>query len=678
MQTDTSSRNLRSLARHPADDVFPPQTSRSAEIDAHIELLRGVFANRNAVYVSAPITSGRRFLEWYSTLRGLRNSNEDYQNEHFRQVVAPNRSAATVLVKRVRDINSGPVIDPTAVHHIEGWTQGDYRTAWARVIEEFVRTVVFANGWEFSNGCSYEFLIAVKTGVEAVDEALRPIDLPTGMSLISRAASELSSRGLAVEFLRGVLEDLASLVDTPASPVRDDPWLTDNKTFKDAVLNSLADHGNVAQFVSFSPALEVRYSRIVGQEPNATFGSIHDAIDALLDASVERSVNVRSYHPEHPKSREFIYGLRDVDTVVTAVRRLADEGLYTIVNETIDVNDGGVSGVALGDVIEFAPGDTPRCVEKPGTLSLPRNVGLSMLQRVYRFAPSFPTGRWRLEFSIHPTPRGYRQGHTILWEAERETAAQSASRVRWPNRFSRFVGDKVFGLLLADCLGFPVPSTIVVPRTVAPFTFGRRTGTGETWIRTSPPEPVPGKFTTLRGWTDPFTLLAREDPEGKTLASVLAQEGVRSIFSGASIGSEQSEPIVEGVEGIGTEFMLGLQPPQTLPSKTVSAVRDLMANIIRVVGGTLKIEWAFDDELVWILQMQQVEHATQGVVVVPGNAEHLRRFDVTAGIDRFREFVADAKRSGDGVLIVGSVGITSHFGDILRRSGVPSRIEHPD
>ena len=221
--------------------------------------------------MSAPITSGRRFLEWYSTRGGPRGSAEECRSEHLNEVVAPNRSAAVALVSRAREVGRGFVIDPTAVGHVEGWTQSDYRTAWARVIEEFARTAVFANGWEFSNGCSYEFLIATKTGIETLDESLRPIDLAAGLSMIRRATGELSSRGLPVEFLRGILEDLASLTDVPLSPVRDDEWPTENKTFKDAVLDSLANHGNVAQFVSFSPNLEIRYTRIGGHAPNATF-----------------------------------------------------------------------------------------------------------------------------------------------------------------------------------------------------------------------------------------------------------------------------------------------------------------------------------------------------------------------------------------------------------------------
>jgi hypothetical protein len=676
MDHDAASKGLREQSQRVSDEVFPPQTSRGAEIEALVELLRGVFPGRVALYVSAPITSGQRFVDWYSRRDDLPDSTQEYQRQHLNEVVTPNRNAASGLVKRARETQSGPVIDPTAVGDIEGWTQGDYRTAWARVIEEFARAVVFANGWEFSSGCSYEFLVATKAGVEALDESWRRINLATAVSLLRRAVNEMSLRGLSAEFLRGILEDLRSLGDLRSSDIGvDDDWLGETRNFKDIVLDSLSNHGNVAQFVSFSPNLDIRYSRIAGYSPNAGFASPLEAIASLLRASPEKSVNVRSYHPENPKSREFIYGLREVEDAEAGVRRLASQGLYTIVNETVDVNDGGVSGVSLGDVIEFAPGDTPRCVEKPGTLSLPRSVALLMLQRVYGFAPTLPCGRWRIEFSLHPIPRGYRQGHTILWEAERETAMQRAPRVRWPNHFSRFLGDKAFGLVLADCFGFPVPSTVVISRYVAPFAFGRSTGTGETWLRTCPREPVPGKFATLRGWSDPFKLLTQQDPDGKELVSVLAQEGVRAAFSGASIGTWQQEPIIEGVEGIGSAFMLGRKVAQQLPSTTIAAVKELIESVVHVVGGTLKLEWAYDEEIAWILQMQQIEHSVGGTVIVPGEATHWGSFAVADGIDQFREFVADAKAAGDGIILVGPVGITSHFSDILRRSGVPSRIE---
>ena len=56
------------------------------------------------------------------------------------------------------------------------------------------------------------------------------------------------------------------------------------------------------------------------------------------------------------------------------------------------------------------------------------------------------------------------------------------------------------------------------------------------------------------------------------------------------------------------------------------------------------------------------------------------RFEVKRGIEALRKLVDELRSGGEnhGIILVGNVGITSHFGDILRRSGIPSRIEYPD
>jgi hypothetical protein len=136
---------------------------------------------------------------------------------------------------------------------------------------------------------------------------------------------------------------------------------------KDRSLDELARVGNVAQFVSFAPEADVppsqTYSRVAGYDENHKFASVSDAAVALLEAAPDRKVNVRSYAPESPRSREFVYGLERVEDVLANVKRLTREGLHVIVNETVDIEDGGVSGVVQSGVIEFAPDDTPRCVE---------------------------------------------------------------------------------------------------------------------------------------------------------------------------------------------------------------------------------------------------------------------------------------------------------------------------
>jgi hypothetical protein len=179
---------------------------------------------------------------------------------------------------------------------------------------------------------------------------------------------------------------------------------------KDEILDTLANRGNVAQFVAFSPngavcAPRQSFSRIAGHEPNELFLDARQAMDALIAASGEGKVNVRSYLLDDPRSREFVYGLATADEAMSALLRLTAEGLHTIVNETIDVSDGGVSGVVQGGTMEFAPDDTPRCVEKPGVASLPFGDGLELLRTVYGFTPELETHAGeRTEFSLHRAP----------------------------------------------------------------------------------------------------------------------------------------------------------------------------------------------------------------------------------------------------------------------------------
>ena len=262
------------------------------------------------------------------------------------------------------------------------------------------------------------------------------------------------------------------------------------------------------------------------------------------------------------------------------VYTFARQGFYTIVNETIDVNDGGVSGVAWGGVIEFSPHDTPRAVEHPGILSAQYSLGVKILTSVYGFMPDIPNAvNQRVEFSLHPNRVGYSHDHTILWQIDDANAPRLDASLRWPNNFSRFLGDKAFGLLVADSLGVPVPRTIVVARGIAPFIFGRPTSSGERWIRTCPAVPDPGKYPTFKGWTDPFKLIDSIGPAANSISSVLGQDSVDAKFSGATRPEENGLDRIEGVTGQGDEFMLGRRAPDRLPEGVIRDVRKIVSQL---------------------------------------------------------------------------------------------------
>lgn len=443
---------------------------------------------------------------------------------------------------------------------------------------------------------------------------------------------------------------------------------------KDGALDRLATKGNVAQFVSFAPGgggARQRFSRIRGREPNHVFAGLEEAASALLAVAGERSVNVRSYAPDDARSREFVYGLKDAAEAVAAARRLLGDGLNVIFNETIDVRDGGVSGVAHGDVVEFSPDDTPRCVERPGTASLPRAWALAILETVYDFAPDFGDGRGRLEFSLHPAPRGWRGSHTILWEHEDADPPHAPAALTWPNAFSRLLGDKAFGLLIAERLGLPVPATTLVGRRAKPFRFGRPTGSPQIWIRTCPAEADPGRFTTRKDWIDPFELLAGEDPDHE-IASVLCQAAVPAAFSGAAVVTSDGALAIEGVAGEGDRLMVGAKLPEQLPRAVTDDVEAAYA-IAAASLGPVRFEWVHDGTSLWIVQLHRGATSSTSRVLVPGEARKWIRFEATSGLAALRHLIATL-RAGDGLVLVGDVGVTSHLADLVRRSGVPTRI----
>jgi hypothetical protein len=425
-------------------------------------------------------------------------------------------------------------------------------------------------------------------------------------------------------------------------------WADARGDVKDEVLDRLADRFNVAQFVSFGPGPEptLRHCRIAGVPVTQPPSGARAALVTLLTRAVAGTVNVRTFRPGSPKGNPFHYGLRTADEAEALVRSHAAVGYHVIVNETIDVDDGGVSGVRAAGVTEFAPHGTPRVVEEEGVCSLDDRTADAVFAAVYGVVLPFPDDEGlRIEFSIHPRPVGFRRERWVVWEVGPAPARRLEPHLRWPNRFSRHLGDKAFGLLLASVAGIDVPDTVVLARDVAPFRFGKATGTGDHWLRTCPRQFDPGRFPTVHGWTDPFRLLAEADPEGDQIASVLVQEGVSASWSGAA-RSAGDRPVVEGVRGQGDRFMLGLEQPTALPP---GVDRALAAVIARVEArfGPVRLEWVADPTRVWIVQLNQQRPAAPATVVA-GRPDQWIAYDPDSGLEALAVVVDRARAAGAG------------------------------
>lgn len=438
---------------------------------------------------------------------------------------------------------------------------------------------------------------------------------------------------------------------------------------------------NIARYVSIAPDMSIRYVNI--DADYVYKGNLKNCILDLIESSNSKSVNIRSFSLESMKGHSLVYGKQDyeIDEILNVIQKNCNENKYSIINETIDVNDGGVSGVILGNIIEFAPNDTPKCVEKPDICFLEKNMGMHLLKTVYGFEPDCDFGEsYRVEFSLHPHREGLRKSHTIIWEYEKFEEYEYDIKIKWPNKFSRFIGDKPFGLIIADYLGFNVPYTTVISRNVPPFSFGQETGLKEKWIRTAPIVKEPGKYYTGDKWTDPFVLMQKEELKGDNqinIASILSQSAVEAVYSGgAIIGENQASDVIEGVAGKGDNFMVGANYLDFLPDSVLLKLKELLNEIRKYyyLLGDVSIEWVFDGTKIWLVQLNQIKEKGLGTTIVVGEPTKYEKFYVEDGLEQLRSKINAIKGRDIGIELIGDVGLTSHFGDVLRHANIPSFI----
>ncbi|MGD8290757.1 MAG: hypothetical protein PVF37_03565 [Desulfobacterales bacterium] len=457
-----------------------------------------------------------------------------------------------------------------------------------------------------------------------------------------------------------------------------------HQLYKDEVLDHLAYTANVAQFVSFAPGPQPgqRFSRIIGYEPNHRFASPEEAVQALLLSAPEKKVNIRSFNPHLPEGNPFVKGLDSFEEVMSDLLRLSvDKQLYTIVNEVIDESDNGVSGVCYRGLMEFAPDSTPRCVDDDEieTAVFPFEVGMKILTNVYGFEPDL-RGREgaRIEFSIHPKPRGWNQAHTIIWQSEQRPSQDIMTKIRWPHRFSRMLGDKAFGLLVAESAGLQVPRTINFSRRLFPFSFGQSTGSGKVFTRPCPEVKEPGYYPSAEGWYDPYEVLAgrilqptkpRFDPLPAPLASIIIQESIAARYSGRALFRAADDIEIHGVAGDGGNFMLGKQQHEILPQNLIQAVRKTYEQAHHIVGPA-GFEWVYDGNTVWLVQLNTADLQNRKVAY-DKNIQWVEFHFHSGKLEEFRQKVMQLRGSGKGIIVIGDVSPLSHLGEIAENHQVP-------
>jgi hypothetical protein len=255
-------------------------------MDNLVTVLTCVLRGRRAVYVSGPITSGRRLF----ALKKAGFAAKNFEAQFHSAVVEPNIRDIQTLVARCREQDLF-VIDPSRLPFLPGWKQIHYYQLWIEVIRRYASKSVFSDGWEYSSGCVYEFGETAKEKLPAFDARGRKLNYVAGVQSVREALRAVSAWGLDAPSLRAASIHLEQ--NTFEDPGLSDLALStrDQVDVTNLFLGSLIE-GRTATCVS-SPILSGKRVIDRAQEVGRNHGSATTAYAGeLVDAVVELNLKV--------------------------------------------------------------------------------------------------------------------------------------------------------------------------------------------------------------------------------------------------------------------------------------------------------------------------------------------------------------------------------------------------
>src|SRR5664280_663146 len=185
------------------------------EVDMVFSGIDCVMNSEPAIYCSSELTTGLRLYEAFrkynvkSVLELKEQAGESWVETNVSDVniKSANEFASSLrhgLIERTSVITPAPFLAP-------GWSQPEYLAFWETLIRTRVRAVWFNRNWQFSNGCTFEFLVARDAGVSTFDSSGHDLDLRAGIELVETATQQLESSGFDTIKLRENLRFLHKL-----------------------------------------------------------------------------------------------------------------------------------------------------------------------------------------------------------------------------------------------------------------------------------------------------------------------------------------------------------------------------------------------------------------------------------------------------------------------------------
>ncbi|MEK6853347.1 MAG: cytidylate kinase family protein [Nanoarchaeota archaeon] len=177
---------------------------RTGELELVCKGLQMIEAKK-FIYFSAPITGGKGL---YAAAEQHRlGKTQDLPKEIFRGCIDENLQRYAKLGKAVKS-RAQPSILPGMFGSSEAWSQRDYLDLSKEIIKTKATSLVFQDGWEYSNGCLEEYLLSMHLKKPALDQRRRPLRGNKALKLVAAAVDGIHKASIECPKLDFLSEQL--------------------------------------------------------------------------------------------------------------------------------------------------------------------------------------------------------------------------------------------------------------------------------------------------------------------------------------------------------------------------------------------------------------------------------------------------------------------------------------
>lgn len=187
----------------------------SEESDLALSAIDCVLNGEKGVYASSELTTGRRVQSVLREIGARRSSDLRPQlgeKEYATRIWNPNVNEAMAFARGLHhSLGGNQLVITPAPFMAPGWNQPEYLAFWESLIRTRIKVAHFNEGWEYSSGCTFEYLVAQDSGVPTFDVDGAPLGIGAAIARLSAAVETLRHDGLDVDTLARNLAQMREL-----------------------------------------------------------------------------------------------------------------------------------------------------------------------------------------------------------------------------------------------------------------------------------------------------------------------------------------------------------------------------------------------------------------------------------------------------------------------------------